>query len=91
MTGTTFQVLFNLSTCSNYSITNYDKFPMFHFLERVNKTSATKIHNYLRCSVELFKVLTRRSFVSSILHASREIIDFKDYHIISINLSIKSI
>ena len=32
-----FQVLFNLATCSKYSITNYVKIPVFHFLEKVNK------------------------------------------------------
>ena len=36
-TGAKFQALFNLATCSNYSITNYVKFPVFHFFERVNK------------------------------------------------------
>ena len=30
------QVLFNLATCSNYSITKYVKFSVFHFFERVN-------------------------------------------------------
>ena len=29
--------LFNLGTCSNYSLTNYVKIPMFHFLEKVNE------------------------------------------------------
>ena len=28
---TKFQALFNLATCSNYSITNHVKFPVFHF------------------------------------------------------------
>ena len=28
---------FNLPTCSNYSITNYVKIPVFHFFEKVNK------------------------------------------------------
>ena len=32
-----FQALFDLVTRSDYSITNYVKFPMFHFFERVNK------------------------------------------------------
>ena len=36
-TGAKFQALFNFATCSNYSITNYVKFPVFHFFERVNK------------------------------------------------------
>ena len=31
------QALFNLAICSNYSITNYVKFPVFHFFERLNK------------------------------------------------------
>ena len=26
-----FQALFNVATCSNYAITNYVKFPVFHF------------------------------------------------------------
>ena len=32
-----FQVLFSLVTCSNYSIINYVKIPVFHFFEKVNK------------------------------------------------------
>ena len=36
-TGVKFQALFNLATCSNYSITTYVKYPLFHFFERVNK------------------------------------------------------
>ena len=36
-TGAKFQTLFNLATCSNYSITNYVKFSVFHFFERGNK------------------------------------------------------
>ena len=36
-TGAKLQALFNLVTCSNYSMTNYVKFPVFHFVERVNK------------------------------------------------------
>ena len=32
-----FQALFILTTSSNYSVTNYVKFPVFHFFERVNK------------------------------------------------------
>ena len=36
-TGAKFQALFNLATCSNYSITNYVKIPVFHFFEKVNK------------------------------------------------------
>ena len=36
-TGTEFQALFNLATCSSYSLTNYVKFLVFHFFKRVNK------------------------------------------------------
>ena len=36
-TGDKFQVLFNLATCYNYSITNYIKIPIFYFLKKVNK------------------------------------------------------
>ena len=36
-TGAKFQVLFSLITCYNYSITSYDKIPVFHFFEKVNK------------------------------------------------------
>ena len=36
-TGAKFQAHFNLATCSNYSVTNYVKFPVFNFFERVNK------------------------------------------------------
>ena len=31
-TGAKFQALVKLATCSNYSVTNYNKFPVFHFL-----------------------------------------------------------
>ena len=34
-TGVRFQVLFNLATWSNYSITNYFKIPVLHFFENV--------------------------------------------------------
>ena len=37
MTKAKFQVLFNLATWSNYSITNYIKIPVFHFLAKVNE------------------------------------------------------
>ena len=36
-TGSKFQVLFNLATCSNYSITGYVKIPVFHFFVKMNK------------------------------------------------------
>ena len=36
-TGTRFLVLFNLTTCPNYSITIHVKIPVFHFFEKVNK------------------------------------------------------
>ena len=36
-TGARFQVLFNLATFSNYSVTNHFKIPVFHFFEKVNK------------------------------------------------------
>ena len=36
-TAAKFQAHFNLATCSNYSVTNYVKFPVFNFFERVNK------------------------------------------------------
>ena len=32
-----FQTLFNLANFSNYSMTNYVKFPVFNFCEKVNK------------------------------------------------------
>ena len=32
-----FQDLFNLTTCSKYSITSYVKIPVFHFFEKVKK------------------------------------------------------
>ena len=47
MTGTKFWVLFNLATYFNYSITDYVKFPMFHFFERVNKREVKMVNtNY---------------------------------------------
>ena len=36
-TGAKFEAFFNLATCSNYSITNYIKIPVFDFFEKVNK------------------------------------------------------
>ena len=36
-TGARFQVLFNLATCPNYSITKYAKIPVFHFFEKMNE------------------------------------------------------
>ena len=36
-TGAKFQALFNLATCTSSSVTNYVKFPVFHFFEKVNK------------------------------------------------------
>ena len=38
-----FQTLLNLVPYSNYSITNYVKFPVFHFFERVNKGESRMI------------------------------------------------
>ena len=38
-----FQVLSNLETCSNCSITNYVKFPVFQFFEKVNKVELKTI------------------------------------------------
>ena len=35
-TGTKFHIL-SLAICSNYSVTNYVKIPVFHFFEKVNK------------------------------------------------------
>ena len=35
--GAKFQALFNLASCSSYSITNYDKILVFHYFEKVNK------------------------------------------------------
>ena len=50
MTGAKFQALFNLATSSNYSITNYVKFSVFHFFffffERVNKEELKMVNNY---------------------------------------------
>ena len=43
------QDLFNLATCSNYSITNYGKFPVFHFFEGVNKGELKAVNiNYYK-------------------------------------------
>ena len=48
-----FQVLFNLATCSIYSITNYVKIPGFHFFffffENVNRT-------FKNCKYQLLKM-----------------------------------
>ena len=46
-TGDKVQVLFNLATCSNYSITSYVKIPVFHFFEKVNKRQLKMVNvNY---------------------------------------------
>ena len=55
-----FQALFSIATCSNYSITNYVKFTMFHFFERVNK-GELKIVN-----IKLLKFDRSRYFVISL-------------------------
>ena len=36
MTGAKFQAVFNLAICSNYSMTNYDRIPVFYYFEKVN-------------------------------------------------------
>ena len=43
-TGDRFQVLFNLVTCPNYSITTYAKIPVFHFLEKMNKRQLKTVY-----------------------------------------------
>ena len=43
-TGAQFQVLFNLATCSNYSITSYVKIPVLHFFDEVNKRSLKMVN-----------------------------------------------
>ena len=46
-TGARFQVLFNLATCSNHSITNYCKIPVFHFFKNVNNRQLNMVNvNY---------------------------------------------
>ena len=56
-----FQVLFNLETCSIYSITNYVTIPGFHiyiyiFFEKVNKT-------FKNCKYQLLKMARFRHIV----------------------------
>ena len=43
-TGAKFQVLFNLATCSSYSITNYVNIPVFHFFGKVNKAQLKMVN-----------------------------------------------
>ena len=46
-TGAKFQALFNLATCSNYSITNYVKFAVIVYFESVNNRELKKVNiNY---------------------------------------------
>ena len=46
-TGANFQAFFNLATCSNYSVTSYVKFLVFHYFERVNKRESNVVNmNY---------------------------------------------
>ena len=45
--GAKFQALFNLATCSNYSITNYVKFAVIGFFESANNGELKKVNiNY---------------------------------------------
>ena len=44
-TGASFQVFFNLATCSNYSITNYVNIPVFHFILFLRKGEQGTIKN----------------------------------------------
>ena len=49
------QALFNLATCSNYSITNYVKFPVFLFFKRVIKGELKMINtNYKTGQISLY-------------------------------------
>ena len=46
-TGAKFQALFNLATCSNYSIINYVKFAVIGFFESANNGELKKVNiNY---------------------------------------------
>ena len=42
--GARFQVLFNLATSPNYSITKHANIPVFHFFEKVNKQQLKMIY-----------------------------------------------
>ena len=55
-TGAKLQSLFNLATCSNYSRTNYVKFPVLHFLKG-------RIEN---CKYQLHKIDRSRYIVISL-------------------------
>ena len=48
-TGAKFQALFNLANCSKYSITNYVKFPVFHFFESENKGQLKIVNWHISC------------------------------------------
>ena len=43
-TGAKFQALFNLAAYTNYSITSYVKFTVFHVLEKVNKSELKMVN-----------------------------------------------
>ena len=54
-TGARFQVLFNLATFSNYSITNYVKIPVSHFFENMTGFQLVKQNRFAkicRCNKE---------------------------------------
>ena len=42
--GAKFQILLNLATWSNYSITNYVKNPVFYFFEKMNKRQSKMLN-----------------------------------------------
>ena len=70
-----FQVLFNLETCSIYSITNYVTIPGFHiyiyiYFEKVNKT-------FKNCKYQLLKMARFRHIVILIKSKKRLGISFQ--------------
>ena len=56
-TGAKFQVLFSFVTCSNYSITNYLKFPVFQFFELLNSFFSTTKHWQISLYCHFIKII----------------------------------
>ena len=61
-TGPSFQAIFNLSSCSYYSITNYVKFALFHFSEGVYKAELKMVNiNFQKIDRFCYIVISLRS------------------------------
>ena len=60
-TGAKFQVPFNLASCSNYSITIYDKIPVFQFFEKVIKARLQMVKKSLKMARSCYILILIKS------------------------------